>query len=572
MLLLVGVCLALLPLIILRDFTPSNELRYLSIADEALANHTFFAFTNHGVPYADKPPLYLWAVMLCRWFTGGHRMWLLSLFSLLPALGVVAVMERWAAKAGVPRGVPEPGNPLPPHYVGTAGLAALMLLTSAFFVGSAVTLRMDMLMCLFIVLAFREFWTMWSEFESASAVKSGADAGCGGEGNRFGNPRAARWLFPVFLFLALFTKGPYGLLIPLFGTAAFLLVCGRIRSFFRYWGWRTWLVLIVLCALWFSAVYFEGGSDYLDNLLFHQTVGRAVNSFHHKAPFYYYLISIWYSIAPWSLLVIGVIVAALVAWLRGRFRHLQTSDFNPLLKFFLTVALTTFVLLSCFSSKLQVYLLPAFPFFVYAGAMLLPSYGDNMWLRVALTVPAAVFALALPGILVAVFCAGLSFLNLWPVHIGCAVLTLTGVCSLVLLWGGKREDRVVSAVRITGIGMLASIFMIGWALPKVNPYLGYGQLCSEAMELSRESGIIDFRTWHVSRSESMDVYLHHEVTVITDQEPPSPEGDAPFLLMTKTDYLEHYRGLETRTVGPYAVVVCPGGSSADGSDDNDRQQ
>ena len=48
---------ALLPIILWRDFTPSNELRYLSIADEALQNHTFFSFTNHGIPYADKPPL-----------------------------------------------------------------------------------------------------------------------------------------------------------------------------------------------------------------------------------------------------------------------------------------------------------------------------------------------------------------------------------------------------------------------------------------------------------------------------------------------------------------------------------
>ena len=48
--------LALLPIMLLRDFTPDNELRYLSIADEALRNHTFFAFTNHGVAYADKPP------------------------------------------------------------------------------------------------------------------------------------------------------------------------------------------------------------------------------------------------------------------------------------------------------------------------------------------------------------------------------------------------------------------------------------------------------------------------------------------------------------------------------------
>ena len=54
----------MLPVMILRDFTPSNELRYLSIADEALRDGHLFAFTNQGEPYADKPPLYIWIVML----------------------------------------------------------------------------------------------------------------------------------------------------------------------------------------------------------------------------------------------------------------------------------------------------------------------------------------------------------------------------------------------------------------------------------------------------------------------------------------------------------------------------
>ena len=40
---------ALLPVMILRDFTPSNELRYLSIADEAIANGNLFTFSNQGV-------------------------------------------------------------------------------------------------------------------------------------------------------------------------------------------------------------------------------------------------------------------------------------------------------------------------------------------------------------------------------------------------------------------------------------------------------------------------------------------------------------------------------------------
>ncbi|MCD8312803.1 MAG: dolichyl-phosphate-mannose--protein mannosyltransferase, partial [Bacteroidales bacterium] len=118
MLFYAAVCVALLPVLLLRDFTPANELRYLSIADEALRNHTFFAFTNHGVPYADKPPLYLWIVMLCRRLTGEHHLWLLSLFSLLPALGIILAMDRWVGRRNF--------------------IAGLMLITSGYFLGAAV--------------------------------------------------------------------------------------------------------------------------------------------------------------------------------------------------------------------------------------------------------------------------------------------------------------------------------------------------------------------------------------------------------------------------------------------------
>lgn len=64
------IILAFLPIIIFRDFTPANEGRYLIIADEAIRSGNFFSFTLHGEPYADKPPFYLWLVMLCRWISG----------------------------------------------------------------------------------------------------------------------------------------------------------------------------------------------------------------------------------------------------------------------------------------------------------------------------------------------------------------------------------------------------------------------------------------------------------------------------------------------------------------------
>ena len=91
------IIICLLPVLIGRDFTPTNELRYLSIADEALANGNFFAFTNHGIPYADKPPLYLWLVMAAKVIAGKHVMLLLSMFSVIPAFVLACIMGHWTA-------------------------------------------------------------------------------------------------------------------------------------------------------------------------------------------------------------------------------------------------------------------------------------------------------------------------------------------------------------------------------------------------------------------------------------------------------------------------------------------
>ena len=42
-----------IPVLILRDFTPNNELKYLSIVDEALRDGHIFTFFHQGELYAD---------------------------------------------------------------------------------------------------------------------------------------------------------------------------------------------------------------------------------------------------------------------------------------------------------------------------------------------------------------------------------------------------------------------------------------------------------------------------------------------------------------------------------------
>ncbi len=462
--------LALLPVLVLRDFTPNNELRYLSIVDEALQNGHFFTFTNQGMPYADKPPFYFWIIMLGKWLLGGHYMWFLSLFSVLPALGVVAVMDKWVKR--------ETG-------LGDRLTGGFMMMSCGLFLGAAIVIRMDMLMTYFIVLALYTFYKMLK-----------------GVGNESRNS----WMFPVFMFMALFTKGPIGILVPLCSTLVFLLTTGRFRSIGHYWGWKTWLVLLVGCGIWFGGVYWEAGPEYLNNLLFHQTIDRAVDSFHHQEPLYYYLISVWYSLAPWSLFLIVII---LVGCLRGYIR----SDLE---RFFLTVLLTTLVLLSCISSKIAVYLLPAFPFFVYLGVLLMARFRWNQWRALTITIPAMLFLVA-PFLIYYIhhLDANLTFLQHPLLYVASGLLFLGALFALAFLYIRKQLNI---AINILALSLFCTIFVGGWALPSMNKELGFAPLCKRAQEISKLKELTGYSTLYINRPESMDVFLHEDVQVMTPED------------------------------------------------------
>lgn len=507
-------CMAVFPFLFLRDFTPDNELRYLSIADEAIRNNTFFTFSNHGVLYADKPPLYLWIVMLGKWLFGSHQMWFLALASLIPAIVVVDVIDRWTGSILDGRG---------------RSSARFMLFTSALFAGMAVTLRMDMLMCMFILLALRSFYRLYRSRQDGHT----SDARTNVEG----------WLFPIYIFLAVFSKGPVGILIPLLSSIVFLLFKKKTSQFGYYWGVRTWGVLVLLCAVWFGLAYVESGYNYFDNIWHHQLFGRAVKAFTHDRPFYFYGISIWYSIAPWSLLVLGTIIVA-------AFRKHQWAELE---QYFATIIVTTFVMLSCFSSKIHIYLLPAFPFMIYLAAMMVPEYEKSKWLRLSIAVPAAVLTLSLPAFAIAVHEGGIEWLGQPLFYLASGILSASGVVTLIAVYG-KGKD-IHKAVVVMAGGILLAAFTGGWSLGDIRAYIGYGALCEQARKTAAAIGTDDFRTWRISRAENMDVYLGHEVVMVSKDSIPRTVPGHTSILMTKKKYADKFAGHKTYEVGPYAVIV-----------------
>ena len=463
--------LCLLPIMFLRDFSPDNELKYLSIADEAIENGQFFAFTNHGAPYADKPPLYLWIVMLGRALFGNSCMPFLALFSLIPAYLIIWAADDWLRKStGLLR------KPLE-----RAG-AALMLLTCFLFLGCSIFVRMDMLMCLFIILALRSFWMMYSGI---------------------GSFKRQSFLLPIWIFLAVFTKGPVGLLMPPITIICFLLIVRKGRSVGKYLGWKTWGIIAGLCLLWFAGVYADGGKSYLSDLLFHQTFGRAVNSFHHKAPIYYYFITIWYSIAPWCLLLAGALIASFFNKEKSR-SELET--------FFLTGIVATFVMLTAFSGKLAIYMLPIYPLMAYLFIFIKDRFGWRSWMKWSLAVPMVLLAIVgIAGALaltifkeydiVRNMTSSYSFATSPLIVIGMIILATGSIYSLILTFRSGWEKPVIAQ----GVTILLFAFTVSFLMPKINDYAGFDNFAKMIPDGAEVVAV------NIRSAENMDVYLGRTV-------------------------------------------------------------
>ena len=467
--------LCLSPLMALRDYTPSNELRYLSIVDEAIEQGHIFAFTSHGEDYADKPPLYFWLMMLFRSLIGEHNMYILSLLSFLPACIIIAVMDKWLRTA------------YPNTFTSRQrAAAALMLATTGLFLGMTVFLRMDMMMCMWIVLAM---WTFWKW-----------DNGIGREG-------AHRLLLPVYTFLALFTKGPVGVLVPPVAIIVILVASRKRKDIGKYLGLVFWGLLAVFCVMWFTGAFLEGGAGYLKNLLFHQTVDRAVNSFSHKAPVWYYFGIIWAVMAPWCLATVPGLVSGLM---KKHGSDERPSSFEKTLSL---TSLSTFVMLSCFSSKLAIYLAPIFPFAVYLWPAVVQRKGWNGWQTVATRIPLLLVILlgvlaAVSGIVCMMFpkvpeFISFPFLKSPLIMVAGLVLTFSGFKALMR--SAKDSSAWEKPVAAVSVGLLLAVFVLSFKMPDVNDYIGYGNLC----KLVPAEGQV--YTLQMHRPENMDVYLGREV-------------------------------------------------------------
>ena len=93
-----------------------------------------------------------------------------------------------------------------------------------------------------------------------------------------------------------------------------------------------------------------------------------------------------------------------------------------------------------------------------------------------------------------------------------------------------------------------------WALPAINPWIGYKDLCQQAQTLAERKGTTNFAAWNVRRAENIDAYLGKQVEIIPDAEEAKTHLLHNTVLMLPVSSLSSFEGKESWAVGKYAVI------------------
>lgn len=336
-----------LPAVWTRDLWNPDEPRYAEATREMIATGNYVLPRLNGEPYYEKPPLFFW---------------LSAAAEALP--GVPQGSGGRVVSAGASTGTAILTWRIGAMIMGeaTGALAALLLATTLLFWDVGQTGVIDPTLTFFCTLAIYGFAR-----------------------RMLGRPRGIL-LFYAACSLGVLAKGPVALILPALAAILFTVLHrgpGALKARHPLWG----LALVALpVALWIAAgAAGGGGREFVETMLIRQNVGRALDAYIHKEPFYYFLPILPLALLPWSVFLPQALVAT--------FKE-KVCGVRPMLLPFAWFV-TTLVFFSLVSSKKTRYLLPLCPAaaLLVAGWMmrrLLESSGRVRQGRAGLGIAAAV--------------------------------------------------------------------------------------------------------------------------------------------------------------------------------------
>jgi len=371
----------------------------------------------NGEPYTQKPPLYYWLAAAAGAPQGRVTEVSARLPSALAGLALVALTLSFGTRllGGA-----------------TATLGAALLLTTFDFAHNARRAQLDVLLALFETLALVAFWRV---------------------DRRIGRRGWAQLAMHAALGLAVLTKGPVGLLVPLVVIATFLAWERRLRDLrfaFPWWG----LLLSIGPALaWITAAVALAPAGFFGEAVVQNLFGRFFAGTAHARPFYYYVYALPIEALPW------IVLAPVAVWAARREIFVAGADAEERRAWRLLLAWVgaTFVFFSLSSGKRGLYLVPLLP----AVALLLAD-ALGRWVQAARRIPVS-FHVVTGALAAALTAAGVWVALRDPVGderasllAGSAVVACVGAATLAQLglWRARAPLRLRLAIPVLTVGAI----------------------------------------------------------------------------------------------------------------------
>jgi 4-amino-4-deoxy-L-arabinose transferase-like glycosyltransferase len=318
-LILIGLCVVLYFVNIGRwDLWDPDEPRYGQVAREMVNGGDWIIMHFNGKVYADKPPLFFWAIALSSFLWKGFHSFSVRFPSAF--FGTLTVLLTFFL-----------GKKL--YCRRTGFFSALVLATTLEFAYLAVRANIDATLTFFTTASIFCFvdWHF-----------------------REGQRRRILSIYGFYFSMALatLTKGPVGFILPLLVSLTYLVWQRDWRSI-RQMRLVTGMVLFFGIVLaWYLPALAKGGESYLRATLLQHTVERYATGWSHAKPFYYYALRIPVDFLPWSVFLVAATLYGFLA---------ETTEKRSRFNFLFVWGLVIFVFLSFSRGKRGLYLLPIYP-------------------------------------------------------------------------------------------------------------------------------------------------------------------------------------------------------------------
>jgi 4-amino-4-deoxy-L-arabinose transferase-like glycosyltransferase len=384
-----------------RDLFVGDETKYGQVVREMRATGAFFLPTLNGTPFTHKPPIHFWIIDLLTFPLGVYSTWAFVLPSLMAFVFLLWLM--WKI-----------GGPLAAFICGSS----MMIWTSA------QSARMDVSFTAMIVLAL---WQLERFFDRDDF-------------------RALLWC-GVAVGVAVLIKGP---MAPVIAIVLFGLEWIRRRRAPRENYAPAILAMMVIPLLWFVPAMVLGGSAYTHDVIVKQTVGRAIASWVHNAPPWFYVIHLPATLFPWFFLAV---VAVIALWRTRRF----------LVNWIVAVL----VPYSVMSSKLDIYMMAMIP----PLALLMAEYvrANGRYARAANLIATALVALiGIAGLFVSpgqIKGPEAALVQLPAVKMLCVIAAVASLIAFVI---ALRASPTTSTIAVGLVPVIAMIFIAIVLMPVVN--------------------------------------------------------------------------------------------------------